>query len=152
MNSWYKLIQICVFVLKVARTHMFEGVMGHRHGSGLLQVVIPVEVRHILSRVSIWNTQNIFLFSNLLSNILSYSFHAVVHRIILTRLQWLLTHAGAPSRPRLEALRRGGGGLLSSESKRVSAGPKTLATEKQLRQGNIEMQLWQWTTLYTGGE
>lgn len=37
----------------VISTHMFEGVMRHRHGSSLLQVVIPVEVTLILSRVSI---------------------------------------------------------------------------------------------------
>lgn len=36
-----------------AGTHVFEGVMRHRQGSSLLQVVIPVEVRSILSRVSI---------------------------------------------------------------------------------------------------
>lgn len=36
-----------------AGTHMFEGVMRHRQGSRLLQVVIPVEVRSILSRFSI---------------------------------------------------------------------------------------------------
>ncbi len=56
MNSCYRLIQWSVIAVKVVSTHMLEGVMGHRHGSSLLQVVIPVKVRHILRRVSIWNT------------------------------------------------------------------------------------------------
>lgn len=36
-----------------ASTHVFEGVMGHRQGSSLLQVVIPVEIGSILGRDSI---------------------------------------------------------------------------------------------------
>lgn len=106
-----------MWAVQVVSTHMFECVMGHRQRSSLLQVVVPVEVGDILSRVSIWNThkQNSFLLSNLLSkNISSYSFHAAVHRVALTRLQWLLTHAGAPSRPTVGALRRSRGGILSS--------------------------------------
>lgn len=115
----------CVLAVKAVSTHMFEGVMGHRHGSSLLQVVIPAEVTHILSWVSIWNTQHISLSRPAFQNILSSWFHAAVHRVVLTRLQWLLTHAGAPSRPRLGALRRNrGGGSLSSESKWMSVGPK----------------------------
>lgn len=110
----------CVVGVKVINTHMFEAVMGHRHSSSLLQVIIPVKVRRILSRVSIWNThKNTFFFSKLLSSIFIL---LISHRVFLTRLQCLLTHAGAPSRPRLGALRRNRReGLFSSES---STGPK----------------------------
>lgn len=122
--------------------------MGHGHSFSLLQVVVPVEVTHILSRVSIWNAhrQKTLSLSNLLSNILSYSFHAAVHRVVLTRLQWLLTHAGAPSRPRQGALRRNRGGLLlSSESKWMSTGPKLWWH----REEHIKMKLLHWATLLT---
>lgn len=121
-NNW-----LWIAAVKVVSTHMFEGVMGHRHSSSLLQVVIPVEVEW--SWVSIWNTHthHISLFHPAFQNILSYSFHAAVHRVVLTRLRWLLTHPGAPSRPRLGALRRNREGLLSSKSKWMSAGPKLMS-------------------------
>lgn len=71
----------------VISTHVFEGMMGHRHGPSLLQVVIPVKVTQILSRVSIWKAHKLLLFSSGLSKMLSYSFHAAVDRVLLTRLQ-----------------------------------------------------------------
>jgi len=102
---------------------MFEGVMGYGRGSGLLQVVVPVEVGCILSRVPVWkNTrQTYFSFSKtpLLQHLV---FLALVSRsgsqsVGLTRLQQLLTHAGAPSKAEATGAlgRNRGGGLLSGE-------------------------------------
>lgn len=34
----------CVWTVTVVGTHMFEGVVGHRQGSVLLQIVVPVKV------------------------------------------------------------------------------------------------------------
>lgn len=63
----------CVFA---AATHVFEGVMRHRQGSSLLQVVIPVEVRSILSRVSICGKHiSPFKYFFLQQNVSYHSFH-----------------------------------------------------------------------------
>lgn len=82
---------------------MFEGVMGHSHGLRLLQVVIPAEVSHILSTVSIWNTHtHTFIFMR--------SFPAtrfkqpLVEKVLPeSGVSWLIVVA--PSRLRLGALR-----------------------------------------------
>lgn len=77
-------------------THMFKGVMGHRHGSSLLQIVIPAKVSRVLSTVSIWNTHRAFFYSLSLTNA-----HNCSLKQSFTRLRSFLAHAGAPSRTRL---------------------------------------------------
>lgn len=114
--DWWRASAPRALAVSVGGTHMLEGVVGHRCGSGLLQVVVPVKVRHILTRVSIWNIHthtHIYLKKTRLSSPTrwptSYLAGFMQRFAVLTRLQWLLTHAGAPSRPRPEALWRNSG-------------------------------------------
>lgn len=80
-NNLSKMFGNWLWIAALLGTHMFEGVMGHRQCPRLLQVVIPVEVWHILSRVTIWKTDtNTFN----LNNLLSWTFHLIHFKQLLT--------------------------------------------------------------------